>query len=100
MHLRQCGGSTFQGDIFWRRCVTNAAERSNLVDVIVVDDRPAEEAEIRQLLKEECGCNPIFYVDYREAFKAVLELVGRRLLINYQLGRKDLGQALLQKLQE
>lgn len=80
--------------------MNSAAERSDLVDVIVVDDRPAEEVEIRQLLKEECGCNPIFYTDYRDAYKAVLEQVGRRLLVNYQLGRKDLGQALLQKLQD
>jgi predicted nucleotide-binding protein len=80
--------------------VTNLARQNDMVDVIVVDDRPAEQEEIRQLLKEECGCNPNFFADYRNAYKAILEQVGHRLLINYQLGGKDLGAALLQKLQD
>jgi predicted nucleotide-binding protein len=82
--------------------VTSLASRNDLVDVIVVDDRPTEQEDIRRLLKEECGCNAIFYKDYREAFKAVLEQVAHRLLVNFQLGGsgKNLGAALLHKLRE
>jgi predicted nucleotide-binding protein len=82
--------------------VTSPVWRSDLIDVIVVDDRSTEQEDIRRLLKEECGCNAIFHKDYREAYKAVLEQVAHRLLINFQLGGsgKNLGAALLQKLRE
>jgi CheY-like chemotaxis protein len=82
--------------------VTSPASPSDLVDVIVVDDRTTEQEDIRRLLKEECGCNAIFHRDYREAYKAVLEQAAHRLLVNFQLGGsgKNLGAALLQKLRE
>lgn len=80
--------------------MTNQASHNDVVDVIVVDDRPAEQDELRRLLSEECGYNPYFYSDYREAYKAILEQVGLRLLINFQLGGRDLGACMLRKLQE
>lgn len=67
-------------------------------DVIVVDDRPKEESIIRHLLLDLCGCNAHFYGDYRAGYEAILEQIGDRLLINYQLGGKNLGAALLQKM--
>lgn len=66
--------------------------------MIVLDDRPEEKDEIQRFLVEDCGCRPHFYRDFREAFTALLEQVGDRLLVNYQLGNKQLGAYLLEKL--
>ena len=47
--------------------MTSHAPPNDLVDVVVVDDRPAEQETIRLLLTEN-GFNPLFYVDYRPAY--------------------------------
>ena len=71
---------------------------NKLIDVVVVDDRANERDEIATLL-EECGCRPHFFNDYKNAFDAIRELVGHRLLVNYQLcPPKNLGAFLLGKL--
>src|SRR4051812_20184222 len=81
---RPSGGPLLRGTSSWRLYVTNLdPEKNDLIDVIVVDDRPAEQEEIRQLLKEECRCKAIFFADYRNAYKAVLEQAGHRLLVNF-----------------
>ena len=76
--------------------------RPSRVKVIVVDDRDDERQELEQLLREECGFEPHFYTDYRLAHTALLEQVGDRLLVHYQLGskNKNLGAFLLQKLKK
>ena len=81
--------------------MTSHAPPNDLVDVVVVDDRPAEQETIRLLLTEN-GFNPLFYVDYRPAYEAIVAQQAQRLLVNYQLGgaKRNLGAALLKKLQD
>jgi predicted nucleotide-binding protein len=80
--------------------VIGQAEQHSLFDVIVADDRIREQADVRHLLFDLCGCHAHFYPDYRAAYEAVLDRVGERLLINYQLGGKNFGAVLLQKLKK
>lgn len=79
--------------------MTSRDVHSKPVDVIVVDDRKEEQDYIRDILKL-CGCTAHFYSDYRQAYNALRELVADRLLVQYQLGGRDLGATLLQQLEQ